>query len=226
MFSGFIFIGRRWSHKRYKLHARHIWLQHVRHHNSIFRLIVFENGANSACGRHQSGIQHVSILLLFRLLLIEAVACLHRNRLIVGAIGGRHQFTIALQCREPAFQIIFFRRGIIQMSRHDAHHSIAETERLIKCFRRGQHFVVMRPTLARFAIHKLLDFVKLMHSENAPRIFAMRASLFTEAGRDTRVFDRQVGGLQPLFVMHGRNGLLRGRNQVFRRVHALASHMI
>ena len=53
-----------------------------------------------------------------------------------------------------------------------------------------------------------------MNTENTPYISSVRASLLTEASRHASVSERQVSRLDPLFHMHGGNGLLRSCDQV------------
>ena len=61
----------------------------------------------------------------------------------------------------------------------------------------------------RSANHELLNFLELMHAENAPRLLAVCASLLAEAGRDTSVANGLVLlQVEPLTTVQGRNRLL------------------
>lgn len=53
-----------------------------------------------------------------------------------------------------------------------------------------------------------------MDAEDTPDVTTMGASLLTEAGGDTSVSERQVGGLNPLLHVHGRDRLLRSCDQI------------
>ena len=61
------------------------------------------------------------------------------------------------------------------------------------------------------------DFLELVNTEDTPHISTGRPSFFTEAGRVTGVFDRQLGlrRVKPLFGVEGGDGLFRGSDKVF-----------
>ena len=62
---------------------------------------------------------------------------------------------------------------------------------------------------------ELLDFLKLMHAEDAARVTAVRTDLLTEARRNAGVANRQTRLGKPLVTMESGNRLLRRGNQVF-----------
>lgn len=58
------------------------------------------------------------------------------------------------------------------------------------------------------------NLLKLVHSEDAPSVTAMRANFLSEAGGHASIADGQLLWFQPLVPQEGSDRLLRGGNQV------------
>ena len=67
---------------------------------------------------------------------------------------------------------------------------------------RLDHALELGPALVGRTDHKLLDFLKLMHSKNAPDVFATRAGFAAKARRVAGVADRrgEIFFAEPLFL--------------------------
>lgn len=66
----------------------------------------------------------------------------------------------------------------------------------------------------------LLNLLELVDTEDTENVTTRRAGLLAEAGRVAGVLDRELLGrlLEPLVGVHGRDGLLRRRDEVLLRV--------
>ena len=89
-----------------------------------------------------------------------------------------------------------------------------QTYRLVELLRGGDHLVELLPGILRLGEHKLLNLLKLVHPEDAPRVLSRGSGLLPEAGGVSTIVDWEVLGLHPLATVVGRDRLLRGGNQV------------
>lgn len=100
------------------LHATHERLKHFRHQNTVGSLVVLQDAADGSLGGTQSGVQHVNVLLLLLADLLDAVAGLHGARLVVSAVGGRHQFAEDTEGGEPSLQVELLGGSVVQFTRN------------------------------------------------------------------------------------------------------------
>ncbi len=73
---------------------------------------------------------------------------------------------------------------------------------------------MLRPGVLRRDVGEHLDLVELVHTEDAPGVLAVRAGLAAEAGREARVPQRQLVGVDDLVHVVGRQRDLGGADQV------------
>jgi hypothetical protein len=132
----------------------------------------------------------------------------------VCTIGARYQFSVSVVSWEPGFQIVFLGCSIVKSARNDVNDSVRKVKSLIKLFRQGNHFFMNFPRVFGLAKDKLLDFFKLMDSENTPVVFSMGSSFLSETGGNATVLNWKAGLFDPFASVHGRDGLLRSGDQV------------
>ena len=80
------------------------------------------------------------------------------------------------------------------------------TYRLVKGLGGADHLVKHLPGLLWAGDDKLLDLFKLVDTEDAPGILAVRAGLLAEAGRETAVAEGELLGVKPPFFFFSNQG--------------------
>ncbi len=85
---------------------------------------------------------------------------------------------------------------------------------LHELFRVANHLVEQFPRLLWIGQDKLLNFVELVHSENAPHVPAAGPGLFPVACAVAAVLQGEILGLNPLVGMEGADRLLAGCNEI------------
>ena len=155
---------------------------------------------------------------------------LQRPALEVSAVGTRNQLSVRIVPREPRFQVKFTRSCVVQSSRHDIHHSVRQIQLLVELLRYRDHLLLFSPTVFLFSLtiylrryHKLLDFLKLMHSEYSPVIFSGGSCFFSEASRASSKSHRHFFIFYPFFSVHAWDRLFTSSNQVVFIISWLAS---
>lgn len=115
-----------------------------------------------------------------RSLFIEAA--LSVDELVLFALTRNSTF----QCREG--------HRHTQRSANNGNDLVRQSQALVKLFARSQHVLKRLPALFRVSDDELLDLLKLVDTEDAPRVFAVRTGFFTEVGGVAGVLDGEVGG--------------------------------
>lgn len=158
----------------------------------------------------------MDILLLTVTHFLDAAADLEVARLVVSAVGARDQLLVGALEGEPGLQIVLLGSSVIQGSRDDRDNTVGETQGLVKLFRVLDHVVKHLPGLLGLSQAELLNLLELVDTENTPGVTASSTGLLAEAGRVAGVLDGQLllGLLEPLVGVEGRDGLLRGGDQV------------
>lgn len=141
------------------------------------------------------------ILFLFGISLLIAASDFQIPGLEISTIGARDELPIGIIAGEPCLEIILFGSGIIERPRDNIDNLVRELEEPHKLLRSGDHLLVQCPGVLRLSQDKLLDFLKLMDSEDAPRIFPMGSGLLPEAGRRARVLNRQRFLVDPFLAV-------------------------
>ena len=149
---------------------------------------------------------------------LQSVSGLKSPRLIVSAIRARDELPEGIVTWEPGFQVVLLGCCIVELSRHDIDDLVRQSEALVKQLRSLDHFLELVPRLVGLTVDELLDLLELVDSEDTPDVSTVRASLLTEAGRDTCVPLGQISWLDPLLHMHGRNRLFRSGNEIERLI--------
>lgn len=122
------------------------------------------------------------------------------STLKVQTVRTTDQFSISPIPREPSFKIVLHRSRVIQSPTHDINHSIRKVQSLIKLLRSRDHMFHLIPTLLRLANHKLLNFLKLVDSENPPSVLPMSTRFLSETSGKSSEFHRQLLGSEGLVV--------------------------
>jgi len=118
-------------------------LEHLGHLESLGRLVVFDEAAQGALGGCEGRVEAVDILLLlvaglkkknknkhdfYLVYLFLAAADLHTARLVVGAVGARHELAVVAKAGEPGLEIVLFGSGVIESARDDADDAVRDLE--------------------------------------------------------------------------------------------------
>ena len=121
--------------------------------------------------------------LLLRALLRGALTNLQTTRLVIGAVGARHQLAVGARRWKPRLEIVLLRRGVVQLTAHNVDDLVRDVQRLVEGLRvtdEALHLFPARVALARDG-DELFNLLKLVHAENTERIATVRANLLTEA---------------------------------------------
>lgn len=134
----------------------------------------------------------------------------HAGLTVIRAVAARNQLLVLSLEREPGFQIILYRRGVVQRAGNDVDNSVRQAEGLVKGFTVGDHRVEHLGRLFGFRDAELgsqgklptdqgnskgtylFDLFELVDSENAPSVLAVCAGFLSETGRVTGVPARVV----------------------------------
>lgn len=158
----------------------------------------------------------MTVLLLRVALFLDSAAHLEPAALVVGAVRARHKLLVLALEGEPCLQVVLHRRRVVQRTGHDGHNTVGNLQALVELLRVRDHLVEHLPGARGVRDAELLDLLKLVHTENAPGVLAVRAGLLAEARRVAGVADRQLlrGLVEPLVRVERRDGLLRRGNEV------------
>lgn len=123
----------------------------------IFSLVVLQNTAQSALGGTQSRVQgvHVGLLQVGRLL--DTETDLQGTRLVVKAVGARHELLVLLLEWEPSLQVVLLGSGVIQCAGNDSRDLVGELQGLVELLGSGHHVLEGLPRILRLGENKLLD---------------------------------------------------------------------
>jgi len=204
----------------------HVGDQGLGNTDTLGRLVVLKNAGQGTGSGSQSRVQAVDILLLTVTHLLDSATDLQVARLVVSAVGARDQLLVSTLEGEPGLQIILLGGSVVQSSRDDRDNTVRKTQGLVEVLRVLNHVVKHLPRLLRLSQAELLNLLKLVHTENTPGVATSSTGLLTETGRVTSILDRELllGLLEPLVSVEGRDGLLRGGNQV--HILVLASDLV
>lgn len=158
----------------------------------------------------------MTVLLLRVALLLNPAAHLEPAALVVGAVRARNEFLVFALEGEPRLQIVLHRRRVVQRPGHDRHDAVGDLQALVELLRVGDHLVEHLPGASGVRDAELLHLLKLVHTENAPGVLAVRAGLLAEARRVACVADWQLlrGLVKPLVRVECRDGLLGRGDEV------------
>src|SRR5437867_4140226 len=95
--------------------------------------------------------------------------------LVVRAIAAADHLAIRVLPRKPAFDVILLGGDRADVPGAHVHDPIRDLEGPIDRLAVRAEFLVPRPTVLRAAEHELLDFVELVHPEEALRVDAVAA---------------------------------------------------
>ena len=92
-------------------------------------------------------------------LALGAVADVERARLVVGAVGARHQLLVLALEGKPGLEVVLLGRRVVERARDDGHDAVGDAERLVEGFRDGDHVVEGAPGVVGFGEEELLDLI-------------------------------------------------------------------
>jgi hypothetical protein len=123
----------------------------------IFPLEVLENAAECPLGGTESSVECMDIGLLQVGGLLGTEANVERPRLVVSAVGARHELLVLLLEGEPRFQIVLLSRSIVQRTGNDGHDLVREPQGLVELLGGGHHILESLPRLVGLGQDELLD---------------------------------------------------------------------
>src|SRR2546422_1666870 len=195
--------------------ATHERPQDFRHNDGAVRLLIILEDCDEAAGRrHGRGVQRVREELV--------AADFPRARvqppgLVVRAIAAADHLAVRILPRKPAFDVVLLRGDRADVPRADVHDSVRDLEGAVDRLAVRAEFLVPRPAVLRAAEHELLDFVELVHPEEALRVDAVAADLPSELRGESRERDREVRFLNDFVHVHRPHRMFRrcDEEQVF-----------
>lgn len=201
--------------------------EHLRDADTLWRLVVLQNGAKSASGRAQSAVEHVNVRLDclvgdFAL----SVTDLHAAGLVICAVGAADNLLVLVVAREPRFDVVLLCCRFVEASRDDADHlegntklqspahepltpydSPEATYGLEELFRVSAHLLVSLLRELRLGDHELLDLLELVDAEDPPSLPAAGACFLAEASGVASIVDGELLRAHPLATVVSRDGL-------------------
>src|SRR2546428_4525314 len=138
-------------------------------------------------------------------------------RLVVGAIAAADDLTVRVLPREPSFDVVLLRGDRADVPGADVHDPVRDLEGAIDRFAVRAEFLVPRPAVVRATEHELLDFVELVHPEEALRVDAVAPDLPPELRSESGERDREVRFVDDLVHVHRAHRMFRrgDEEQVF-----------
>jgi hypothetical protein len=211
----------RWSpNKGKKVLPSHVGAQDFGNDNSLGSLVGLQQTANTSTGSTESGVQNMTVSSPSRQVLLYASLATASDAdstcLIIRTIAATDQFTVGSLPGEPSFQIILFDGRIVEFATDQTDDTVSESQGFVEFLSSFQHFLLFRLGFFEIVLGQteLFNLFKLMDSEDSANILSRRTSLFTEAGRNTGVSNRQGALLDPFVLVVGTNGLFGGGNQI------------
>src|SRR5262249_43484044 len=129
---------------------------------------------------------------------LRTAAALHARaesaRGIVGVVRARRDFAVRAFGREPHFEVVLLRGRRTEIAGCDVDDAIRKSEPADNLLFNRQDALVLGFRLIGNAEHEHLDFVELMHAEDAARIFAVGSRLAAEACGEAAVAGREITG--------------------------------
>mmetsp|Transcript_103210 Transcript_103210/g.258772 ORF Transcript_103210/g.258772 Transcript_103210/m.258772 type:complete len:256 (+) Transcript_103210:162-929(+) len=186
-----------------ELLTQHKGSQGPRHADTVRLLVILDQAAQCTLGCTKGAVEHVAEGVLF----LEATFGAHRPGLIVQTIRARYKLpvlTLALViAREPTLKVVFLGRGIVQLTRHDRNSPVRDTQGLVELLCQVDHLVVLLPRLLGLDESKLLDLLKLVHTEDPTDVATAAAGLAAEARGHANVTLREILPVDVLSFVEG-----------------------
>src|SRR5947199_6985412 len=159
-----------------------------RHDDGAVRLLIVLEDRDEAAGRrHRGRVQRVREELV--------AADFPRARvqppgLVVRAIAAADHLAIRILPRKPAFDVILLRGDGADVPGAHVHDPVRDLEGAVDRLAVRPQFLVPRPAVLRAAEPELLEFVELVHPDEALRVDAVAADLPSELRGESRERDR------------------------------------
>lgn len=99
----------------------------MRASTNLFSLEILENAAESPLGGAESSVECVDIGLLQVGGLLATEANVKRPRLVVGAVGARHELLVLLLEGEPRLQVVLLGCSVVQCTGNNGHDLVRES---------------------------------------------------------------------------------------------------
>lgn len=115
-------------------------MQNLEGEAHIRRLVILHNTAQRPFRRTQRPIEHVHVTRLGVLALVSQFD-IQRPALVVGTVGARHEFLVFPLVREPRFEVVLDRSGIIETARDDVDDAVRDLEGFVECTRDVDHLL-------------------------------------------------------------------------------------
>lgn len=141
-------------------------------------------------------------------------AQIHAPRLIVAKVGAAGDFQIGALAGSPDFDVVGLGGAEPDVARAELDDAVVQTQCLQDFFGVGGQFFQLVHAGLRRGDFDQLDFIKLVHADQATRAQAGAASFATEAGCVSGVADGQLFLLQDFFAMQVCDRDLSGRDEV------------
>lgn len=89
--------------------------------------------------------------------LLGTEANIKRPRLVVGAVGARHELLVLLLEGEPCLQVVLLGGSIVQCARNNGHNLVRESQGLVELLGGSDHILESLPRLVGLGENELLD---------------------------------------------------------------------
>ncbi len=134
-------------------------------------------------------------------------------RLVVGRVRARGELAVALLAGDPCLAVELARGRGAQVADRDVDDPVRDLERLEDPLLDREDALVLGVRLGGLDEREHLDLVELVDAEDAARVLAGGAGLAAKAGRDARVADGQLRGVEDVAGVERRERDLRGADQ-------------
>src|SRR3990172_6025977 len=180
-------------------------------HTSVLVLEVLEDGDETAGRRHRRRIERVGHELVAADL---APADVEPTRLVLRAVRAGDDLSVLVLAREPRLDVVLLRRDGPYVPRAYVHDAIRDLEGAVDSLAVRAELLVPRRAVLGAAQDELLDFVELMHPEEALRVDPVPPDLPAEVRAQPDVREGQVVLVDHLVHVHRADRMLRGRDEV------------
>ncbi|CAL2067135.1 protein of unknown function [Streptomyces murinus] len=132
----------------------------------------------------------------------------------LGAVRGRGQLAVLALRRDPRLAVELAGGRGAEVTGGDVDHAERQLQRGQPLLLPRQQALVLGLGVRGVDVREHLDLVELVHAEDAPGVLAVRTGLAAEAGREARVPQRQLVGVEDLVHVVRRERHLGGADQV------------